>query len=74
MVDKLLRNLLSIFFLLFVISNIEYAASDMYNVEKKPKLSILIIPVFLFAEKFKMNHFETQHLVFNIVFDDIFNK
>jgi hypothetical protein len=46
MVNKLSRNLLSIFFLLFVISNIEYADSDMYDVEKNTKFLILIIPVY----------------------------
>jgi hypothetical protein len=46
MVNKFSRNLQSIYFLLFVISNIEYADSVMYDVEKKMKFSILIIPVY----------------------------
>jgi hypothetical protein len=46
MVNKFSRNLQSISFLLFVISNIEYADLVMYDVEKKTKFSILIIPVY----------------------------
>jgi hypothetical protein len=75
MVYKVSRNLLLISFLLFVISNIKYADSDMYEVEKKTKFLILIIPVYsIYREIRNESLWDAQNLYFNVIIDDISNK
>jgi hypothetical protein len=65
MVNKLSYNLLSLSFLLFVISNIKYADSDMYDVENKTKFSILIIPVYwIYREIQNESFWETKKFRF----------